>query len=381
MLRWIFRFVLYVLGTLGLISLVIWVLGYGYLFRGIALSYLKGYNSANIYDGQDFETRKISNGSSTSMLPHCVNYNSIKLSADLQIMLDETGSTSFLVLKNDSIAIENYYLNHKDSTLSNSFSMAKTITTLLVQMAIEEGKIPSWETNAKTYLPWLEGQYASELTLRDLSAMTAGLNWSESYYNPFSITAEAYYGRELEKTMHKVQVVSKPGVNFKYQSGATQLLGICLREAVKMPIATYAAEKLWKPLGTEYAATWHTDKKEGLELTYCCFNAATRDFARMGAMVLHYGTYNNHHFVDSAFVATMMKERTDPVYGQAMWLGKTGQTDWAMFQGTLGQYIIVVPSKKLVIVRTGNHSKKGQRRIPDCGYMYADEIVTCTAFK
>lgn len=375
MIRWIKRIFLFLLGFLLVASLVLWILGYGYLFRGVQLTYLKGYSSANIYDGQDFDTRLVPKKNTISALQKSANYNKTILSPALQNMLFETSSTSFMVIKNDSIIYEKYFLTHADTTRVNSFSMAKTITALLVQMAIEDGRIPNWETKVKNYLPWLEGQYATELTLRNLSNMTAGLDWEESYYNPFGITAEAYYGRDIEKTMHKVKVVSKPGKEFVYQSGATQLLGLCLKKALGKPLSVYASEKLWIPMGAELDATWHTDRPGGTELSYCCFNAIARDFARIGEILLHHGRWNNHHFVDSNFVATMKTPFLDDNYGQALWLGKSGKTIWSMFQGTLGQYIILVPEKNTVIVRTGNAQKKGKQRIPDCAQTYVDELL------
>lgn len=360
----------------GLASLLLWAFGYSYLFRGIRLSYLKGYTSANIYDGRDFDTHTVGAGSKVADLPHAASYNKQDLPIEVQRMLEETGTASFLILHQDSLVFEKYYLSSADTTRTNSFSMAKTVITMLVQMAIEEGKIPGWETPAKTYLPWLEGPYAPALTLRHLSTMTAGLDWSESYKNPFGITAEAYYGKDLEQTMHKVKVVSKPGEAFVYQSGATQLLGLCLKAAVKQSMAAYASEKLWKPMGAEQAATWHTDHKDGLELAYCCINAASRDYARLGEVVLHRGTWNGHHFFDSSFTDVLSAKVKDPVYGQSMWLGETKGVKWFMFRGTLGQYIIVIPEKQLLIVRTGNHEKKGKRRLGDDIYTYVEGILS-----
>ncbi len=381
MLGWITRFLLYILGLIGIACLALWIFGYSYLFRGVRLSYLKGYTSANIYDGKDFDTRKVQRGNKVSALPKAFMFNQIALSDSLNKMLELTGSTSFMIVKNDSIVYEKYFSEHTETSRSNSFSMAKTITTLMVEMAIEEGKIPGWETPVKKYLPWLQGPYADALTLRNLSNMTAGLDWSENYYNPFGITAEAYYGYNIEKTMHRVKVVDKPGQKFVYQSGATQLLGLCLRAATGKNLSDYASEKLWQPLGAEADATWHTDDKNGTELNYCCFNAVTRDFARLGQIILHNGSWNGHKFVDSAFVATMRKMVHDSSYGQSLWLGHTGNVKWCLFQGTLGQYIIVIPEKNILIIRTGNHQKKGKRRLADCIYTYAEEVLKNPALR
>jgi CubicO group peptidase (beta-lactamase class C family) len=113
-----------------------------------------------------------------------------------------------------------------------------------------------------------------------------------------------------------------------------------------------------------------------MELTYCCFNAITRDYARLGSMLLHHGKVNNAPLIDSSFIAQATKGNLDPVYGQALWIGATGKVAWYALQGTLGQYIAVVPAADLVIVRTGNKQKKSVKgRIPDCLQTYVDETI------
>ena len=374
--RWLLRFVAYLAALIMAVVLIAYLTGYGYLVKGVRLSYLSGHTSANIYDGQDFDTREVANGTQTAPLPSSSKFNTAAPSKALSAMLEETSSTSFLVLHKDSLVWENYYQQHTDSTASNSFSMAKTITTLLVQRAIQEGKIKSWDAPAIQYLTWLEGPYAKTLTLRHLSTMTAGLDWKESYYDPFGITARLYYGDAAEETMKKVKVTEAPGNKFVYQSGATQLLGLCLAKATGKPVAELASEWLWKPIGAERKATWHTDAEGGMELTYCCFNAITRDYARLGSMLLHHGKVNNAPLIDSSFIAQATKGNLDPVYGQALWIGATGKVAWYALQGTLGQYIAVVPAADLVIVRTGNKQKKSVKgRIPDCLQTYVDESI------
>lgn len=374
--RWLLRFVAYLAALILGVILIAYLTGYGYLVKGVRLSYLSGHTSANIYDGEDFDTRDIPRGAETLPLPAALGFNKNELPKALEAMLKETSSTSFLVLHHDSMVWEKYYQDHSDSAASNSFSMAKTITTLLVQRAIQEGKIKSWDEPAIHYLPWLEGPHAAELTLRHLSSMTAGLDWKESYYDPFGITARLYYGDAAEETMKKVKVTEVPGKKFVYQSGATQLLGFCLKNATGKPVGELASEWLWKPIGAERKATWHTDKDGGMELTYCCFNAVTRDYARLGKLMLHFGKVNDQSIIDSSFIANATKANLDPIYGQAVWIGATGKLPWYALQGTLGQYIAVVPAADLVIVRTGNHQKKaGKGKIPTCLQTYVDECV------
>jgi CubicO group peptidase (beta-lactamase class C family) len=381
-IKWLFKFCIYLAGTIGLLILCAYVTGFGYLVKGVRLTYLSGYNSANINDWNDFDTRTVGMGYKISPLPKSSEYNKISFSKSLTQMLEDTRTTSFLVLRNDSIISESYYLGHTDTTRSNSFSMAKTITTMLVEKAIEEGLIKNWDEKVVSFLPWLKGSFAKELTLLHLSTMTSGSDWYESYKNPLGITARAYYGNDIVATMHKMRIDSKPGVTYKYQSGNTQLLGLCLKAAIGKPIAEYASEKLWVPLGAEAAATWHTDDENGMELTYCCFNAITRDFARLGNMVLHQGHTYQSQFIDSMF----FKQAINPVrvywYGQSFWLGKSGTVNWQTMQGASGQYITIIPSKNIVIVRTGYKLKKNpNQKINTCVQTYIDECIKIYANK
>ncbi len=375
--KWLIRFLAYLGGMLMLLIALAYITGYSYLIKGIRLSYLSGHKSANIYDGKDFDTRMVSNSNYISPLHESNSYNKTPLSEALTDMLQKTNSTSFLVYKKDSLVCELYYLGHNDSTKSNSFSMAKSITTVLVQQAIQSGKIPGWDTKVKTYLPWLKGAFANELTLHHLSTMTAGLDWQESYVNPLSITARLYYGDDAVKTMQKVSVSNKPGQDYVYQSGATQLLGLCLSKAVGTSVSEFASTHLWQKLGAEMPATWHNDHEMGNELTYCCFNAISRDFTRLGVMLLHHGkNMKNDNLVDSSFIALATQKNKVAWYGKSFWIGKSADQDWFMMHGTQGQFIIVVPKSDIVIVRTGHKMIKGVKsKIPACAQVYADETI------
>jgi CubicO group peptidase (beta-lactamase class C family) len=344
---------------------------WNYLFKGIGSTYLKGRSSAHFYDYRDFDLRKVPKGGNALNLPAGEQYNKIPLSESLKAMLKETRSGSFMVLRNDSIIAEHYFDKHTDTTLSNAFSMTKTIVTMLVQLAIQEGKISGWDEKAVRFIPELSGEFASELTLRHLSTMTAGLDWKESYKNPFGITAKAYYGTELNELMLTVRVVKKPGENYVYQSGATQLLGMCLMKATGKTVADYASEKLWSKIGTEASAYWHLDKKDGTELCYCCFNAVTRDFGRLGSFLLH----NGKGLLDSGFLAMATKPYRAAHYGHSFWISESGKTPYYFFHGTQGQFIAIIPEANMVVVRTGAGDKKGNTPIPDCISLYVKESL------
>jgi CubicO group peptidase (beta-lactamase class C family) len=391
------RFLL-VLGITAVLVGVVWLSPYGYLIKGLRMTYLIGEKSANYLDYKGFDKREVANDPErVSVLAVSEDAGTVELSSALREMLKRTNSGSFLVFRNDSLVCERYFEPVADTVMTNSFSMAKTITCLLFQRAIEEGKIASWDEPVRKFLPWVgkaaveKGEAvdgvspdqmeanAAALTLRHLITMSAGLQWNESYKSPFGITAKAYYGSDIEATMREVPVVVMPGTQFEYQSGSTQLLGLVLEQVTGKHLSDLASDWLWKPLGMEASAYWSLDKANGRELNFCCVNARSRDFGRLGLMVLH----NGKGLVDSGFLAMARKpfemggKALVPFYGHSFWLGSVDGVDFQFFNGLKGQYIVVIPSKNMVVVRTGHGVVKPADggRIFDCVKLYVGEAV------
>lgn len=340
--------------ALGIILLIgaAYATGNQFLIKGLWAAYLHGNTSATIGDAQFFDTRTVKAGTASSW-PVSSAISEWRLTDELRTSLEETRTVAFLMAQGGEIVYEEYWDGYSASSRSNSFSMAKSITTMLVQCAIQDGSIPSWDTKVKEYLPGLKGEFADDLTLRHLSTMTAGLDFNEHYSNPFDITAKLYYGPDAEQLMlEKVPVITKPGT-YEYQSGATQLLGLAVMKATGRPLAEYASEKLWKPLGAEHDAEWHVDGK-GTELAFCCFNTNARDFARFGQMLLNHGKLNGVQILDSSFVALASQPYAVPYYGHSFWIYDDEGTHVFYQRGILGQYIIVIPEFDLVVVRLGH---------------------------
>jgi len=369
--------------SLVLLSTIVYLSPYKYLVKGISLTYLKGEKSANYLDWKYFDLRKMQNNPSKIFVIPSKNYSkSNGLDTQLLSMLTKTNSGSYIVLKNDTIVSEHYFNGVTDSSQTNSFSMAKTITTLLVQKAIQDKIIGSWDDKVIDYLPWLTGEFAKDLTLRNLSTMTAGLDWEENYLSPFSVTAKAYYSNDVEAVMKQVAVIKKPGENFNYQSGSTQLLGLVLKKALDKTgkyksISEFAQVNLWNKIGSEYPAFWSLDAENGKELTYCCFDATARDFAKLGQLVLHHGKSAwGESIIDSAFLDMAQKPFKSVNYGHSFWIGETKGIPFTYFQGLHGQYIAIVKNQNAVVVRTG-HGIDKSHGLPvfDCIKTYVSEGV------
>lgn len=347
------KFLAVLLLILGLAVLGLFITGNTFLLKGVWATYLHGNTSGTIDDAKYFSTNTVEAGAAQPW-KIAAEAADRKLSQQLQDVLTESESVAFLVVKNGAIQYEQYWDGYSDSSRTNSFSMAKTITTLLVQVAIQEGYIKSWDDKVITYLPGLQGPYRDKLTLRHLTTMTAGLQWNEDYSNAFDITAKSYYATNIKKLMlNEVPVVVEPGAQYEYQSGATELLGMVLTEATGTSVSDFAGENLWKPLGAKYNAKWHADSKDGMEITYCCFNSNARDFARFGEILTDNGKWKGVQIIDSGFVAMATQPYKAAHYGYSFWVDESQLTPVFYFRGMLGQYIIVLPEKEIVIVRLG----------------------------
>jgi CubicO group peptidase (beta-lactamase class C family) len=284
------------------------------------------------------------------------------------------GTIAFLIIKNDSIWFEKYFDGFTKNSQTNSFSMAKSVTSALLGKAIDDGFIKNLDQPVDDFYPQYTG---TGLTVGDLSSMASGLDWDESYSNPFGMTARAYYDSDLAQTILKLKVVDTPGVCYKYLSGNTELLAMVIQKATKKPLTDYFYEKFWQPMGAENPAIWQVDdKKNRLVKAYCCIGSNARDFARFGKLYKDYGKWNGQQLLDSAFVSKSITPRftESPEYGYGFWLSDfLGKKIFTM-RGILGQYVIVIPEDDLIIVRLG-HQRGNKTELPFSSdfYVFVEE--------
>ena len=172
----------------------------------------------------------------------------------------------------------------------------------------------------------------------------------------------SYYGSNLYSHVLGQSVESSPGKVFRYQSGNSQLLGYILEAATKQNLSDYAEDKIWKKMGAEHDAFWSLDKENGDEKAFCCMYASTRDFARLGMVLLNEGNFNNNQIITSEFYNAMVtpvplltKEKIPNYrYGLHTWIYMDEQSKVNYFRGIKGQFIITIPDEEIVIVRIGD---------------------------
>ena len=221
-----------------LINLIIVLSGKSWLYKAISITYLKGYNSSYIGDFIYFDQSNVSAGDKQSWLLS-ENYNDIGLPKSLQNLHNKNQSVAFLIIVNDSISYEKYWRGYSSTSMSNSFSMAKSWVATLIGAAIKDGYIKSVDQRVGDFLPEFRYGQKSKITIKHLLTMSSGLNWNENYYNPLGQTAEAYYGDNLKKLTLNLRSVDFPGKTFIYHSSCTQILSFVLDSASSKTISNY----------------------------------------------------------------------------------------------------------------------------------------------
>lgn len=252
---------------------------------------------------------------------------------------------------------ESYYDSYDKDSYTNSFSMAKSVVSVALGKALQRGEIKSLDEPIVNYLPEIKGKYRDKTTVGDLSSMSSGLDWDESYYSPFSIMTRVYFDKDLRNVMYGVDINDEPGKEFIYKSGDTELLTMVLEKATGKYLSDYVSEYFWKPMGAEHPALWQIDHQgDGIEKSYCCFTSNARDFARFGKLYKDYGKWNGEQLLDSTFVAMSIKPRFEeaPEYGYGWWLVNYRNQDFFYMRGHLGQFVIVSPKDNVIIVRLGH---------------------------
>ncbi|WP_312176699.1 serine hydrolase [Chryseobacterium sp.] len=359
-------------------AVLFYLLGYSYIFNGISKTYLKGKMSAHIDDGKFFSYNLIAAGNPVPWEKH-PDYNKTPLPKNIVDDLIHSNTASFLVVKNGKIIHEQYWNGYNALSKTNSFSMAKAVTVMLLGKAIEEGKINSIDNKFSDYFDEFRNKkFTESLTLRNLAQMESGLNWEENYKNPFLPNAKAYYGRSLIKATFSRKFKQHPGEKFEYQSGSTQLLGFAVRKAVSQTLASYLSEKIWTPLGMEQNAEWSTDES-GMEKTYCCIHATAKDFAKLGQLFLNDGKAGDQQILNPDFINQMRTptKKSEEIYGMGFWINDDNPIKHYYFLGLQGQYIIMVPEHNMVIVKTGSYNNlpKNDRGRPDQVKFLVNETV------
>lgn len=275
---------------------------------------------------------------------------------DIDAFMKDARMTGILVLKEGQIVFERYALGRRPEDRWTSFSVGKSVTSILLGAAIQDGYIKSLDESVTKYVPQLKGSCYDRVNIRQLITMTSGAKWNEDYtdMNSDVARASAWPGEPgmnpLVSYMRRLPCEAEPGTKFVYKTGETDMAGILVANATGKGLAQYMSEKIWQPYGMERDAIWMVDRGS-MERGGCCISMTLRDYARVGLFVLEGGKAAGKQIVPSWYVkeatSNQLKSPAEGDYGY-FWWGR-GDDGYAA-QGIYGQQIRIAPKDKLIVV-------------------------------
>ena len=285
----------------------------------------------------------------------------LKLGVDVDAFMAGQRSAAVLIVHDGKLRLERYGLGFDAAGRWTSFSVAKSLTSTLVGAAIRDGHIKSMDDKVSDYIPQMKGSAYDDVSIRQLLTMTSGVRWNEDYGDPQSDVARFNNHKPedgvdaLVSYMRRLPRAAPAGTRWHYSTGETNLVGVLLAQATKKPLATYLSEKIWVPAGMEQPATWILSKT-GQEISGCCIQAATRDFARVGQFIMNGAMVNGKSIVPDGWLADATTTRM-PIgqpergYGYQWWTYADGSYS---ARGIFGQGIFIDPRRKLVVALNAN---------------------------
>ena len=286
---------------------------------------------------------------------------------------------ALLVIKDGTIQVERYQYARTAEHRFLSNSMAKTIASMAIGLALREGRIKSLDERADQYAPTLAGTLYGETTIRNLLRMSSGAKFEELYNGADDLArygASARYGGAAAGAVVINSRVYPQGEKFNYASAETDMLGLVLRGATGQTVSAYLEPRLWQPMGAETSALWRAGS-DGLERASGNFNATARDYARLGILLANDGARPDRPDLGEILPRDYVIEATDwkkhppafaprkatPYYGYGyqVWTFPGEQRRFALL-GVFGQTIYVDPGQKLVMVHLAANAtaKAGQ---------------------
>ncbi|MDG1229831.1 MAG: serine hydrolase [SAR86 cluster bacterium] len=257
-----------------------------------------------------------------------------------------------IVIRDGKILYESYNFGNNEQSKWVSFSVTKSVTSMLLGAAIKDGFINSVNDPIISYLPQLKNSHYDRVSIKQILHMSSGVDWNEDYTDPNSDVsiASAYNSLKLYDYLRTLDTSSEPGAKFNYNTAETNLIGGLVRSATSYNLSNYLEQKIWQPFGMEFDAYWVLDYDHNLELGGCCINATLRDYARIGIFAMNNGILENGLNV---LPKEWMQQSTTPspnleYYGFQWWLDGPNYNSFYA-DGIFGQFIWVDPDSKTVV--------------------------------
>jgi len=304
------------------------------------------------------KSRIISTGKKVYPLPKGAP---LDVGIDVDAYMKDQRTAGLVIIQDGKIRLEKYGLDFSGDGRWTSFSVAKSFTSTLVGAAIKDGYIKSIDDKVSDYIPDLKGSVYDDVTIRQLLTMTSGVKWNEDYADPKSDVAlfnahKAEPGVDVTVSyMRKLKREVPPGTKWVYKTGETNLIGVLVSSATKKNLSDYLSEKIWRPFGMEQNASWLLGPT-GHEISGCCVQASTRDFARFGLFMLGGGMAEGKAVLPDGWIAAATSKHADTSqaefgYGYQWWTMNDGSYT---ARGIFGQGIFIDPRRKLIIASNSN---------------------------
>lgn len=304
---------------------------------------------------------------------HVIEYleNGQNRTTDFNDYMENTGTTAFIVVHNDKLIHEGYYNGHTRESINTSFSSVKSIVTMLIGIAIEEGHISSEKDSIAKYIPELKNSDFENITIEDLLLMRSPIKYREGYLW-FGDDAKTYYMPDLRNlAINSIKIDAKYDGGFLYNNYHPLLLGIILERSTGESVSSFLERTLWRKIGTEFDASWSLDShKTGFEKMESGLNYRTIDFVKIGSLLLNEGRWDDEQIISNEWLeksifAHFPLDSNDykrypymlnsGIGYQYMWYSientKGGYDFFA--QGKYGQYLYISPENNVVIARNG----------------------------
>lgn len=295
----------------------------------------------------------------------------------LSEFINSSDTSSLIILKNDNIIYEQYANGYDENSINTSFSMAKSIGSLLIGKAIEDGYIESENQSIADYISEFKGTNMENITIKDLLQMRSDITYEEGDFLWFGDDTYTYWMPDLRKlALNHQKQTEKYGGKFHYNNYHPLLLGIILERSTGTPISSYFEKEIWQKIGTENDASWSLDSdKSGFEKMESGINFRSIDFIKIGSMLIHDGQWNGQQIISKDWIKTSTLcdfpineddytnshiENRNIGY-KYMWytIPATSGEGYDYFAwGKYYQILYVSPSNNVVILRTGLTNNK-----------------------
>ncbi len=332
-------------------------------------------NTAVTYRNMEeiFPTRRIATAATPSpLLPGklpALRYEFDHASRSVAEFVQRTDTTGLLILKGDRVLFEGYYRGADSQDLFTSFSAGKSFVSTLVGIALGEGKIKSLDDPILHYLPELRGSAYETATIKQVLQMASGTSYTEEYEDKNSDIAQfaaivAAGKGGLYEFARSFKSAEKPGTRFYYATTNTEILGALVSRVTGTSLAEYMSEKLWRPIGAEAPARWILDQpgRAGREVAGGGLQVRLRDYGRFGMLYANLGRWHGRQLLPAGWVERATRP-SDPYvefgklepnyplgYGYQWWC-LPGPHHRFTAQGIHGQFVLVDPEEKLVVVK------------------------------